>query len=89
MLTTDRAAVIKEKGTVLWGNVTGKPGLVCRGLEGFPEDVTLELSFEEWVAVRADSGPRALPAEGAACQLPAVLVGGHLAHLKNEDETSL
>ena len=89
MLTTDQAAVIKEKGTVLWGNVTGKPGLVCWGLKGFPEDVTLELSFEEWVGVRVDSDGRALPAEGPACQHPVVLVGGNLTHLKNWDETSL
>ena len=46
--------MMKERGTMLWGDMTEKPGLVCRGLEGFPEDVTLELSFEEWVGVNSE-----------------------------------
>lgn len=63
--------------------MTGKPGLVCWGLKGVPEDVTLELSVEEYVGVRADSDGRALPAEGTALQLPVLLMGGDFTHLKN------
>lgn len=41
---------MKEKDMMLWEDVTEKPDLVC----WVPEEVTLELSFKEWLGVNSE-----------------------------------